>query len=403
MIIDSIYYQSLLTDRIKNAPRSFIREILKTAISPDVISFAGGLPNSKLFPVSDFQKATNKAYEKYGVSLFQYSNTEGFLPLREWISKRYFEKNGWKIDSKNILITNGSQQGLDLLGKILINEKDEVLIEQPGYLGAIQSLAVQGARFISVPMDDEGVNLDIFELKYFQSNSKLFYCVPAFQNPTGVLYSSEKIVQLSDIIRDRNMIVVEDTPYNDISFTQHAIPSFYNHIPDQTIILGSFSKTTVPGMRIGWIVAPDVLMDRLIVAKQAADLHTDISSQMIIYEYLTMGGNDKHIQHICDVYSSQCNAMVKAINEFFPEEVRFVVPKGGMFLWINMPKSVSSLKLFHDTLAQKVAFVPGVPFYADGRNDASTMRLNFSCSDKETIREGIQRMGSVLEKMLNQE
>ena len=395
-----INYQSLMSERIKNAPRSFIREILKTAISPDMISFAGGLPNAGLFPVDEFRKATNIAFEKYGLSLFQYSNSEGFLPLREWISKRYKDKDGWDISPDNILITNGSQQGLDLISKILIDPGDSVIIEEPGYLGAIQSLAVQGAVFETVPLEKDGISHEYFEMLLNRKRSKLFYCVPAFQNPSGMLYSDEKVKRLSQTINQFEMVVVEDNPYREIAFTSEKIPSFYNYIPGQTILLGTFSKTAVPGMRLGWMVAPDELMDRLIVAKQAADLHTDIFSQMVLYQYLINHDIDKHIETICDVYSRQCNEMVHSIHHYFPEEVSFNHPQGGMFLWLNLPDRMSSMELFHEAIKSKVAFVPGVPFYTDGRKDSSNMRLNFSCSDVETIREGVRRLSKTVNKMM---
>jgi 2-aminoadipate transaminase len=260
-------YHSLLSESIKKAPRSFIREILKTAISPDVISFAGGLPNAELFPVEAFRRAANSAIDTHGTSMFQYSNSEGYLPLRQWICNRYKKLNGWSINPENILITNGSQQGLDLISKVIINPNDLVLIEEPGYLGAIQSLSVMGARLVGVPMESDGVNMNAFTEQLNIHRPKLFYTVPAFQNPTGISYSADKIRQLSQLVNGREMLVIEDTPYRELTFDSTPVPSFYHDLPEQTILLGSFSKTTVPGMRLGWVVAPDVLMDRLIVAE----------------------------------------------------------------------------------------------------------------------------------------
>jgi len=386
----------LLSDRIKNVPRSFIREILKTAISPNVISFAGGLPNGDLFPVEAFRRATDKAIQRHGASMFQYSNSEGYLPLREFICEQYLVNDGFKINPSNILITNGSQQGLDLLAKVLINPGDEVLIEEPGYLGAIQSLSVMGAQFVPVPLDSDGANREAFARKLKAHQPKLFYTVPAFQNPSGVCYSKQAIRELSDLMRDKPMLIAEDTPYRQIAFGGVKPSSFYHFLPEQTILLGSFSKTTVPGFRLGWMVAPDWLMDRLVVAKQASDLHTDIFSQMVLHQYLMDEDYSGHIATICDVYGRQCQAMADAIPQFFPDEVQYVIPEGGMFFWMTLPQGISSLKLFEKAVSQSVAFVPGVPFYTDGRTDSNTMRLNFTCSDEATILEGMKRLGSLL-------
>ncbi|MFT3739484.1 MAG: PLP-dependent aminotransferase family protein [Breznakibacter sp.] len=389
-------YVQLLSERIKNVPRSFIREILKTTISPDVISFAGGLPNGGLFPVEAFRRAADKAIRRHGASIFQYSNSEGYLPLRQFICQQYSENDGMTVDPANVLITNGSQQGLDLLAKVLINPGDGVLIEEPGYLGAIQSLAVMGASFVPVPLEADGANRNEFERQLATHRPKLFYTVPAYQNPSGVCYSDEAIAGLSSLIKGKNMLVVEDTPYRQITFGGDKPSSFHRYLPDQTVLLGSFSKTTVPGFRLGWMVAPDWLMDRLVVAKQASDLHTDIFSQMVLHQYLMDEDYRGHIAVICNAYGSQSRAMAVAIKQFFPVGASYVVPQGGMFFWLSLPDDKSSMDLFNAAIAQKVAFVPGVPFYTDGRRDCSTLRLNFTCSDEETIFEGIKRLGRLL-------
>jgi 2-aminoadipate transaminase len=321
--------QQLLSDRIKNVPRSFIREILKTAISPDMISFAGGLPNGELFPVEAFRRATDKAIQTHGAAMFQYSNSEGYLPLRKFICEQYLANDGIQINPQNILITNGSQQGLDLLAKVLINPGDEVLIEEPGYLGAIQSLSVMGAKFVPVPLEADGANRHAFADRLKVHHPKLFYTVPAFQNPSGVCYSTQAIRELSDMMLNKPMLIAEDTPYRQIAFGGVKPSSFYHFLPEQTVLLGSFSKTTVPGFRLGWMVAPDWLMDRLIVAKQASDLHTDIFSQMVLHQYLTDNDYNGHIATICDAYGRQRGAMAKAISQFFPAEVQYVIPQGG--------------------------------------------------------------------------
>lgn len=389
-------HTQLLSDRIKNVPRSFIREILKTAISPDVISFAGGLPNGDLFPVEAFRRAADKAIGRHGSSMFQYSNSEGYLPLREFICAQYLQNDGFRINPSNVLITNGSQQGLDLLGKVLINAGDVVLMEEPGYLGAIQALSVMGATLRTVALEDDGVDREAFGDSVRAHRPKVFYTVPAFQNPSGVCYSDKAIEELSAQIKDRPMMVAEDTPYRQIAFGDVKPSSFYRYLPEQTVLLGSFSKTTVPGLRLGWMVAPDWLMDKLVVAKQASDLHTDIFSQMVLHQYLLDEDYHGHISTICNAYGRQCAAMADAIRHCFPHEVRYVVPQGGMFFWLTLPTGKSAMALFNAAVEKKVAFVPGVPFYTDGRSDSETLRLNFTCADEATIWEGMHRLGRLL-------
>ncbi|MBN2743641.1 MAG: PLP-dependent aminotransferase family protein [Marinilabiliaceae bacterium] len=389
-------YSSLFSDTIQNVPRSFIREILKTAITPEVISFAGGLPNPDLFPVEAFGKATQVAIGRHGAAMFQYSNSEGLQPLREWICEQYRINDGFDIHPHQVLITNGSQQGLDLLAKVLINKGDEVMIEEPGYLGAIQSLAVAGARWVPVPLADDGIDLHILSEKLQAHRPKIFYTVPGFQNPSGICYSHEAVRAVAGQLEGRPMVIVEDTPYRELSFKGELPPSFYKYLPGQTVLLGSFSKTTVPGLRLGWMVAPEAMMDRLVVAKQAADLHTDIFSQRVLMQYLIDNDHGAHIRRIREVYARQCEKMVTMMQRHLPDGVQFKAPQGGMFIWAQLPCGGSSMALFHRAISQNVAFVPGVPFYTDGRSDSHTFRLNFTCSNDREIEQGIERLGRCL-------
>jgi 2-aminoadipate transaminase len=395
-------YTALLSETIQNVPRSFIREILKTAISPDVISFAGGLPNPDLFPVEAFRGATDRAITRHGAAMFQYSNSEGLLPLREWICEQYRLHDGLVIAPDQVLITNGSQQGLDLLAKVLINAGDEVLMEEPGYLGAIQSLAVQGSRFVPVPLVDDGINRDVFREKLACHSPKLFYTVPAFQNPSGICYSREAMAEVAAMIEGRPMLLVEDTPYRELSFDGKRPASFYHYLPQQTVLLGSFSKTTVPGLRLGWLVAPHALMDRVIVAKQAADLHTDIFGQRVLMQYLTDNDHAQHIARIRQAYAHQCRYMVAMMQRYLPSDVRYLSPDGGMFIWAELSDGMSAMALFQAAVKQQVAFVPGVPFYTDGRTDCNTLRLNFTCSADEEIRIGVERLGRCMQECISE-
>ena len=389
----------IFSDRISDVPRSFIREILKVAIDPSVISFAGGLPNRELFPVAQLQAATNKVFELAGREALQYANSEGYIDLREFISARYREKRGLDIPIDNILITSGSQQGLDLLGKIFLNEGDDLIIEEPGYLGAIQAFSVYRATFNPVPLSEDGIDLERFSDVMAKKSPKMFYAVPNFQNPSGVTWPEETRRAVTDIIKGTRTLIIEDDPYGELRFEGSHIESFKKMLPENTIQLGSFSKIITPGLRLGWITAPDRIMDKLIVAKQASDLHSNYLAQRIIFQYLSDNDLDEHIRSIIEAYGSQRRAMVSCIREYLPPEVACTNPEGGMFLWITLPKGTSSMQLFDLAIQDKVAFVPGNPFYVDGR-ETETLRLNFSCVDEETIEQGIMRLAKSLEKMI---
>lgn len=396
---NEITSDELLADRMKNIPKSFIREILKVAISPNIISFAGGLPNPDLFPVDELKQSAAKVFDQMGIYALQYSNSEGYLPLREYISGYYAEKLGIDVKTENILITSGSQQGLDLLGKILLNKGDKVIIEEPGYLGAIQALSLYTPEFLPVKLNSDGMDTIRLERILERSYPKMMYVVPEFQNPSGISYSLLRRKTVAELIRNRSMYVIEDNPYIDLRFNDSQLTSFFHIIPEKTILLGTFSKTIVPGFRIGWIVASDKIMDKLIVAKQAADLHTNVFAQMVLYQYLSDFDNEKHIKKIIKAYGNQCNSMIQAIDSCFPEEVEFTRPEGGMFLWVKLPDRFSSQELFRIVLRKKVAFVPGDPFYTDNRGFYSTFRLNFSCSNEAAIQEGIARIGESIEEL----
>lgn len=395
--------EALFSDRISDVPKSFIREILKVAIDEEVISFAGGLPNRQLFPVEDLKEASIKVFETAGKEALQYSNTEGYLPLREYIADYYKRLKGLDIAPSLILITSGSQQGLDLLGKTFINEGDDVIIEEPGYLGAIQSFSVFKAKFNAIPLHEYGLDTDILQQTLESKYSKLMYTVPNFQNPSGVTYSKENREKVAELIKNSFTYLIEDDPYGALRYFGEDQPSFKSLIPKHTILLGSFSKTAVPGFRLGWVVAPNQnVYEKLIIAKQASDLHTNYFTQRLMYQYLTDSDIDTHINKIKDVYGSQCKAMIESINRHFPKEgVHCTTPEGGMFLWVTLPKGVSAMDLFNKAIERKVAFVPGNPFYVNTDAEINTLRLNFSCVDEQTIEEGIKRLGEAIKEILD--
>lgn len=390
----------MFSDRISDVPKSFIREILKVAIDPSVISFAGGLPNRAFFPLDELRIAADRVFETAGRDALQYASTEGDPGLREYISARYARNHGLDVPVKNILITNGSQQGLDLLGKVFLNEGDDVIIEQPGYLGAIQAFSVYRASFNPVTLNDEGLNTQELNSVFSSKMPKLMYSVPNFQNPSGISYPETNRIDIAEILKDKATLLIEDDPYGDLRFSGERKSSFRKLLPEKTVLLGSFSKTVAPALRLGWIVAPDHIMDRLIVAKQASDLHTNYLSQKILLQYLSENNLDDHIKKIIDAYGRQRLAMIRCIRDYFPKSIKTTNPEGGMFLWLTLPEGMCAMDLFDLAIKEKVAFVPGDPFYTDGRR-ANTMRLNFSCSDEMTIETGMKRLANSLKSILS--
>jgi 2-aminoadipate transaminase len=388
---------NLFADRMATTHKSFIREILKVTQDSNVISFAGGLPNPKLFPVKELADACLKVLQEDGENVLQYSTTEGYLPLREYIAERYFLKRGLQASPDEILITNGSQQGLDLVGKVFLNKGDRIIIERPGYLGAIQAFGIYEPSFVPIPLLDDGIDTDLLEKALKAGETKLFHTVINFQNPSGVTYSRQKREKLADIIKGHNMILVEDNPYGELRFIGEDLPSMKSYLGDRTIVLGSFSKVVTPGLRLGWICAATDVMDKIVVAKQSSDLHSNYLSQRAVYQYLIDHDLDKHILNIRKVYKRQRDLMVSMIEQHFPEEIEYTKPEGGMFLWATLPENLSSLNLFKLAMEENVAFVPGRAFYVDGGGD-NTLRLNFSNSDEEKIEEGIKRLAKVIKK-----
>jgi 2-aminoadipate transaminase len=390
---------SIFSDRIADVPRSFIREILKVALDHSFISFGGGLPNRALFPVEEVKAAAVKIFDTFGNDVLQYADSEGSKVLRELISRRYKEKRGLNIPPERILITTGSQQGIDLMGKAIINEGDDLVIDEPCYLAAIQAFSLYRPEFHPVPMNEEGMDVNLFKQVMSETRPKLIYTVPNFQNPSGISYSEATRKAMAEVIGGTKTIILEDDPYGEIRFSGTPKPLFMDLVPENTVLLGSFSKILAPGIRLGWMVAPEALMEKVIIAKQAADLHTSYFVQCMVYQYMIDNDVEKHIKIICESYGRQCKAMMEAINEFCPAGVTHSHPEGGMFLWAVMPEGTSSRKLLDMAVKEKVLFVPGDPFYI-GKKDTNTMRLNFTCSNEEEISEGIKRLGSAMKKLI---
>ncbi len=400
--------------RMQQMGGSAIRELLKLTQNPDIISFAGGLPAPDVFPVEAFQAASDRVLSSHGTEALQYSTTEGYYPLREWIVRR-MARYGIHATPQNILITSGSQQALDLIGKLLINPGDLILTEQPTYLGALQAWRAYQAEFTTVPVDNDGIRVDLLE-EALCAGPKFMYILPNFQNPAGVTLSAERRRDLIAIADRYGVPIIEDDPYGELRFEGEHLPPLVvidcNQLNGRgdcfdrgnVIYLSTFSKTLAPGLRLAWIVAPVEVIQRCGVAKQGMDLHTSTFTQMVAHEVLT--GSDEgedflpnHVRLIRSVYRERRDTMLAAMEQHFPDGVTWTHPQGGLFLWVTMPDHVDSAEVLPAALANNVAFVPGQSFYPDGAG-RNTFRLNFSYCSPDLIEVGIGRLGDVLTRAL---
>ena len=404
----STLWKSRYAQRTLGIKSSAIRELLKVTQRPEIISFAGGLPAPDVFPVQRFEEACHKVLSEYGSQALQYGPTEGYQPLRAMIA-RNLARYGILATADNVLITSGSQQALDLIGKLLINRGDRILVEAPTYLGALQAFNVYGAQYVPVPVDEDGLLTEQLDSS-LRSGPKFMYVLPNFQNPAGVTLSEGRRHQLILLADKYGIPIVEDDPYGQLRYEGEHIPPLVvldrdNVRHDNTFTIGNviylstFSKTLAPGIRLAWIVAPEDVISKLVLLKQAADLHTSTFNQYVAYEVARDGFLDQHVKLIRQVYRERRDAMLQALHEFFPQEVTWTHPKGGLFLWVTMPEGIDSQALFRAALAEDVAFVTGDSFYPNNDPQGGRhMRLNFSHSQPDQIREGIRRL-SVAVKM----
>lgn len=401
-------WDNRFAQRTQRMSSSAIRELLKLSEQPDVISFAGGMPAPEVFPVKEFEEASSRVLQTMGSMALQYGATDGYLPLREMIV-RYTARSGVDITPENVLITSGSQQALDLLGRILINRGDRILVESPTYLGALQAWSAYGAEYVTVPMDENGMITDALE-EALRSGPKFIYVLPNFQNPTGVTLSLERRMKLIELADRYGVPIVEDDPYGQLRFEGDSLPSVVsldgkfrqNGDPcyrGNVIYLSTFSKILAPGLRLAWVIAPPEVIRKLVMAKQGADLHTATFNQLVAYEISKGGFLDRHIKVIQDVYRERRNVMLGAMDSYFPPGVEWTHPQGGLFLWGTMPDQLDASDVFKEAVKQKVAFVPGFSFFPLG-GGYNTMRLNFSNAKPEKIQEGILRLGKAIQEKM---
>jgi 2-aminoadipate transaminase len=392
---------SRLARRMGRMPPSAVREILKVAEQPDVLSFAGGLPAPELFPVAAIAEAYAETLAHEGAAALQYSTTEGFGPLREWVCAR-MGKRGVRATPDQVLITNGSQQGIDLIARILLDPGDVVAVEDPSYLAALQTFSGCEASFLPIASDDEGMVVEDLERAILAgATPKLIYLVPEFHNPKGTTLSMARRRRLVRLAAQHRIPILEDNPYGELRFRGEAPPPLAALDEDGVVVsLGTFSKTLAPGMRLAWLVGPHKLVRAATIAKQAADLHTGTLAQRAAVRLLQRFDYDAHLTTLRKVYGERCLRMLASLEQHLPPGTRWTHPDGGLFVWAELPDGISADEIFADALREKVAFVPGSSFFA-GPPRHSFLRLNYSNRPPELIEEGMARLGRVVARRLD--
>jgi 2-aminoadipate transaminase len=395
-------WDRILARRTELMKSSIIRELLKFTTQPGLISFGGGMPAPELFPVRDFQEACRYVLEHDPEHALQYGQTEGYPPLKDYLIETMAK---YEIPAKreNILFTNGSQQALDLLGRILIDEGDKIITGRPTYLGAIQAWNVCSPQFVTVPLDDDGMRMDELE-KALVANpgAKFIYVLPNFHNPAGVTLPLERRYKLVELAARHGCPIIEDDPYGQLRFEGEDVCPISAMHKENTIYLSTFSKTLAPGLRLGWIVGPEQIIAKLVQAKQGCDLHSSSLIQHVAHDIASRGLMRVHVRRIREVYRQRRDVMLNCMEEHFPAGVSWTRPQGGLFLWVRMPESMDAEELLKVALEEKVAFVPGRAFYPDGIGGRCCMRLNFSYSSPDVIEEGIQRLGRAMKRQMAQ-
>jgi 2-aminoadipate transaminase len=398
--VSHIDWEPRLAKRVAGMKSSIIRELLKLTQQPDIISFAGGLPAPEFFPVREFEEACHNVLTTHGAESLQYSTTEGHLPLRQWLADTMGKYGIW-VEPSNILMTNGSQQALDLIGKLFVEPGSCIMTTAPTYLGALQAWNAYQACYVTVPQDDDGMLVDLIpEALVRTEHPRLIYVLPNFHNPAGTTMPLARRERLVELAREYDLILVEDDPYGELRYEGESVTPIFRLAPERTIYLSTFSKTLAPGIRLGWVVAPKAIIARFVQAKQGADLHTATFSQMIANDICQRGIVKEHVRRLRTVYRERRDVMLAALESSWPEGCHWTRPLGGLFLWVRLPKSINTADLLPRAVEKKVAYVPGVAFYPGEQTGFNTMRLNFSNATPEMIKEGISRLGAVIREAL---
>jgi len=388
-------WDNLFSERVKDLKASEVRELLKLTSKHEVISLAGGLPSPKSFPMEDIFRISQSVLLNSGEDALQYTTTEGYIELRKFLASRERSVSVLATE-ENILVTSGSQQALEMVAKTFINPGDKVIVESPSYLGGLSAFKLYQSKFETVPLEEDGADLDKLRkiMERSDEKPKLFYTVPTFQNPSGITYSKEKRKELAEIAYEYDLLLLEDNPYEKLRFSGDGIKSLKAYAPENTIYTSTFSKILSPGFRVAWICAPKEIVDKLIIVKQATDLCSNSYVQYITYQLLLRGLIDRHIPWTAAIYKEKRDIMIESMEEYFPDEATWVTPEGGMFMWVTFPENVNTKKIFPEALKENVAYVHGGAFYIEG--GYNHMRLSFAYETNERIVEGIKRLGNVL-------
>lgn len=401
MSINTGEFYSILASKME---ASAIREILKLVQNPEVISLAGGMPDPTTFPTEELNEVVKQILAKNSACALQYSSTEGLTELREFILN-WLDEAKEKAGLDNIMITSGSQQGLDLVSKVLLNPGDTLIVELPSYLAALNAFRSYGGEMAGIPMDDEGMQIDILEetltkLKNDRKKVKFIYTISNFQNPAGVTMSLARRKKILEVAKKYEVFILEDNPYDKLRFEGEPIPSIYSLDNEGYVIsLGTFSKILCPGLRLAWILGNKEIIEKLVIMKQATDLCTTVLNQLIAYEYCCQNDIDKNIESNVEIYRRKRNAMLEALDKYFPVEVTWTKPQGGFFVFATLPEYIDTGEMFKEAIEENVAYVPGGPFFADGKGQ-NTMRLSFCFPSVEDIDEGIKRLGKIIKKRI---
>ena len=400
--VEDIGWEARLAARTERMQCSVIRELLKLTMLPDIISFAGGLPAPEFFPVREVEEACHQIMQHEGQLALQYSPTEGYPPLKEFLAET-LSKYGILVETENILMVHGSQQGLDLIGKLFIDPQSCVVTSRPTYVGALQAFDSYEAQYCTVPMDDDGMLVEeLPRLLDEVFHPRFIYVLPNFHNPAGTTLSLERRELLVQIARERDLVIVEDDPYGELRYEGEDITPIFRLAPERTLYLSTFSKTLAPGLRLAWVVAPKPIILRLVQAKQGADLHTGTFIQMVANDICQRGILRMHVRRLRKVYRSRRDVMLDALAEHMPEGVSWTRPLGGLFLWLRASDKIDTREFLKKATAAKVAYVPGYGFYPHEDGGHHSMRLNFSNASEEMINEGIYRLGKAMKEELIQ-